>query len=159
MASHTDDDAHHGLALVLGPDSASAAAGRTALWLATLAAALLVLVAATDFAPGSGLDAGLVALTLAAGPALGAWVAGRRAGLLFTGLVVAAPLAGIAGAYLVGALLGVADAYLEAVLLGVTGVPDVRPWALAVSAVGYLLFGTGAAFALGRIVSVAARER
>jgi len=159
VATDTDDDADHGLALVLGPDSASATAGRTALWLATLAAALLILVAVIDFAPGSGLDAGLVALALAAGPVHGAWVAGQRAGLLFTGLVVAAPLAGIAGASLVGALLGVADASLAAVRLAVAGVPDVRPWALAVSAVGYLLFGTGAAFALGRLVSVAARER
>lgn len=147
MVSHTDDsDRGLALALVFGPDSASAAAGRTALWLATLVAGLFVLTAATGF--GIGVDAALIALALAAGPALGAWVAGRRAGLLFTGLVVSAPLAGVAGAYLVGALLRMTPAITE---------PQLRT--LALSAAGYLLVGTAVAFALGRAVGFVVRAR
>lgn len=138
MASHSDDAQHdHGLALVFGPDSASATAGRIALWLATLVAGLLAVAAVTDL--GIDADAVLVAAALAAGPALGTWVAGYRAGVLFTGLVVAAPLAGAAGAYLVLALLGMA-----------APLPDVRLSGPALAAAGYLLVGTGLAFVLGR---------
>lgn len=143
--STTDAD-DHGLALVFGPDRVSAAAGRTAMWLATVTAGLFLLVAATDL--GDDVDAALVTLALAGGVVLGAWVAGRWGGLLFTGLVVGAPLIGAAGAYVVAALFGTTAA-----------IPDVRPWAPAAVAAGYLLVGTALAFGLGRVFGLALGTR